>query len=659
MKCNILIKTKDKEPLCTLLSKLGLEVQIFKRPGEVTSYLQTYDGSEIFIIDNEFNDINEIIKNIKSKQESQKIYKYVFVFFVKFIFDNYIKLLRLGIDNFLLYPFRELEVLEKIKRAQYIIKLQTSMQEEEAPYLHLFKNNLQPMLIFDHNKLIKDINSAACALLGLRCEDARDTDIMNLLQIEEEQGILFWDDLKKHNRRRFFMDCFVNNKKKYLDIKVGEIVIQGKDYFYASINDITELREIELELKKAYSENEVIINSINSVLIYIDNDKYIFRWNREAENLFGISTGRAIGQKLTDLDIEWNIDRIIQTINDCKQGSTHISDINFVDKNGNVRILSISIYPIYKNSHLHGHLMLGKDVTEKKILESQLLHSQKLEAIGELAAGIAHEINTPVQYVYGNLTYIKDILFDLLDLMEKYKIAIDRIPDNGEIIDYHFKQEIKDKEQGIDIEFLREDIPNALNESIHGLEQVIQIVKSMRDFSHSGQQEKKLFDINKAIQDTVTISRNVWKYHSDIKLELEDDLPPVYGFGDEINQVLLNIIVNAAHAITEKIVSLGIEEKGLITIRTLNKGDMVEIQIQDTGSGIPKSIRDKIFDPFFTTKEVGKGTGQGLYLSYNIIRKHNGRIYFESEEGKGTVFYIQLPVAKDDTHEEIDKEEFI
>ncbi len=234
-------------------------------------------------------------------------------------------------------------------------------------------------------------------------------------------------------------------------------------------------------------------------------------------------------------------------------------------------------------------------------MESQLVHAQKLEAIGELAAGIAHEINTPVQYVYGNLSYIKDTFLNLLELIGLYRNVLESL-DREEIEVNELLDSVRRKEEEMDVDFLKEDLPNALDESIQGLERVIEIVRSMRDFAHSGSQEKKLFDVNKAIKDTINISRNVWKYHSEIKLELDENLPPVIGYGDEINQVILNIIVNAAHAITEKVTKSKSDEKGLITIKTCKKDNMVEIQIKDTGCGIPKKIRDKIFDPFFYNK---------------------------------------------------------
>ncbi len=265
-----------------------------------------------------------------------------------------------------------------------------------------------------------------------------------------------------------------------------------------------------------------------------------------------------------NLDLNWNIDKIKEDLINIKDKPIHLDEINFIDKNFNVKKLAFTSYPIINKNELNGYLLLRKDITQKKIMESQMLHFQKLEAIGELTAGIAHEINTSIQYVYGNLGYIKDTIISVLNLVSDYKKlvtqSVEQVSLSNELID-----KINQKEQELDIDFLMDDLPNALDENIQGLERVIKIVRSMRKFSHSGNQEDNFFDINESIKDTIEISRNVWKYHSDINLELDQNIPHVYGNADEINQVLLNIIVNAAHAITEKIASMTLQQKGQIT----------------------------------------------------------------------------------------------
>jgi len=267
-----------------------------------------------------------------------------------------------------------------------------------------------------------------------------------------------------------------------------------------------------------------------------------------------------------------------------------------------------------------------------------------LESIGQLAAGISHEINTPVQYIGDNLNFLKDAFNNLNGLLFFYNKLFEEV--RSQKVKKETVNEIINKEKNIDLIYLTNEIPNALGQSIEGVERVSKIVKSMRDFSHPGLQEKSLTDINNAIESTITISRNEWKYIADIEKKFDAALPEILCNPSEINQVILNLIINAVHAIEEAInKNLIKNNKGKISISTKKIDNFIEIIISDTGTGIPKEIQGKVFEQFFTTKDVGKGTGQGLTIAYTIIvKKHNGKIFFESEEGKGTTFYIRLPV---------------
>jgi signal transduction histidine kinase len=194
----------------------------------------------------------------------------------------------------------------------------------------------------------------------------------------------------------------------------------------------------------------------------------------------------------------------------------------------------------------------------------------------------------------------------------------------------------------VDTAFLLAEIPKALQQTAEGIERVSTLVTAMKEFSHPGKKEKVAVDLNKAIETTITVARNEWKYVAEMKTEYDPTLPEVSCLPGEMNQVLLNLIVNAAHAIAE--VEKNGEHKGSITVRTRNHPDWVEIQIEDTGGGIPEGVRSRIFDPFFTTKEVGKGTGQGLAIAHSVVvGKHGGTIHFQTEVGKGTTFFIRLP----------------
>jgi PAS domain S-box-containing protein len=287
-------------------------------------------------------------------------------------------------------------------------------------------------------------------------------------------------------------------------------------------------------------------------------------------------------------------------------------------------------------------LIFLHDITERKLLQMKLNQAQKLESIGQLAAGIAHEINTPTQYVGDNIRFLRDAFGDLSKVIDKYQEILE--PDGGEPVKQGKSEELEELIEEIDLQFLVEDIPRAIDQSIEGVERVASIVRSMKKFSHPGSEGKTSVDINDAINSTVTVARNEYKYVSELELELDPSLPLVECVPGEFNQVILNIVLNAAHAI-EDVVGDGGEEKGTITITTGTTGDLVEIRISDTGTGIPEENRDRIFDPFFTTKEVGKGTGQGLSIAKSIIEEnHGGELNFETEVGEGTTFIVRLPL---------------
>jgi signal transduction histidine kinase len=275
-------------------------------------------------------------------------------------------------------------------------------------------------------------------------------------------------------------------------------------------------------------------------------------------------------------------------------------------------------------------------------MELQLRQSQKLESIGQLAAGIAHEINTPTQYIGDNARFLKDAFHDLSQVLasgSKLLAAVKNNAVSGELV-----SELEAAVQKADVDYLVGEIPRAIQQSLDGVERVSKIVSAMKEFSHPGGGEKAPVDLNRAIESTTTVARNEWKYVADLVLDLDASLPAVHCLPGEFNQVILNLIVNASHAIAD-VIGDGSKGKGTITIRTRRDGSWIEIRVSDTGSGIPEKARGRIFEPFFTTKPVGKGTGQGLAISRSVIvDKHGGTIAFETELGKGTTFIIRLPI---------------
>jgi PAS domain S-box-containing protein len=274
--------------------------------------------------------------------------------------------------------------------------------------------------------------------------------------------------------------------------------------------------------------------------------------------------------------------------------------------------------------------MLKQTLEERDRLEDNLRQAQKLEAIGQLAAGIAHEINTPTQYVGDNLRFLKESFGELNGLLGQL-VKAGGAPASKLLAD-------------ADFDYLKEEIPRALNQSLEGVDRVAKIVRAMKEFSHPAR-EKTATDLNRAIQSTITVASNEWKYVAEMEMDLDTNLPAVHCSPAEFNQVVLNIVVNAAHAIGD-VVGDGGKGKGKITVKTRPDGEWAVVQISDSGCGMPPHIQQRIFDPFFTTKEVGKGTGQGLAIAHNVIvDKHGGTIKVVSAPGKGTTFIIRLPIG--------------
>jgi two-component system, NtrC family, sensor kinase len=261
--------------------------------------------------------------------------------------------------------------------------------------------------------------------------------------------------------------------------------------------------------------------------------------------------------------------------------------------------------------------------------QAQLLQSEKMASIGQLAAGVAHEINNPVGFVNSNMSSLHGYVETLMKLIDGYDQLLTRAGADPETI-----AAVAAMKKQADLAFLKDDVTDLVRESMDGLKRVKDIVQSLKDFSHVGETDWQMADLHQGIDSTLTIANNGFKYKAKIDKQY-GQLPPVKCLVSQLNQVFMNLIVNASHAI---------EESGVISIRTGVNGDWVWITVSDTGTGIAPEHLSRIFEPFFTTKPVGQGTGLGLSLSYNIVKKHGGRIEVQSELGKGTSFTVHLPI---------------
>ena len=283
---------------------------------------------------------------------------------------------------------------------------------------------------------------------------------------------------------------------------------------------------------------------------------------------------------------------------------------------------------------------LKQALQELQQAQATLLHVDKLASVGQLAAGIAHEINTPVQFVGDNIRACSEMFEDVFQILLAYQSFIAELEEQ-ELYQEQIRS-IRDTEAQLDLDYIREEVPLASSQSLDGVERVRTIVKAMKEFSHGGGvfDEPVSFDLNAALESTLTVARNELKYVAHVETEY-NSVPPLNGFPNELNQVFLNLLINAAHAIEARLD----QGMGVIHVETAVEAGSAVIQIRDTGCGMSAEVKKKIFDPFYTTKEVGKGTGQGLSIAHSIVvEKHGGRIEVESIEGTGTTFLIYLPL---------------
>jgi signal transduction histidine kinase len=292
-----------------------------------------------------------------------------------------------------------------------------------------------------------------------------------------------------------------------------------------------------------------------------------------------------------------------------------------------------------------GNVVMASDVSSiymaemnSRQLQSELMQSQKLEAIGKLAGGIAHELNTPMQFVGDNLSFINDASEDLNRIVEQHIRLLEKLKENGAPGDLSALAAVIEE---ADYEFIKEELPEAIKQSSDGVKQMANIVLAMKEFAHPTQKEKSDVDVNRALERASLVSRNEWKYIAEMDWQLCEPALLAQVNESELNQVILNIIVNAAHA-----VKAAGRPEGRIKLKTSKCDDKVTISIADNGIGIPAELHHRVYDQFFTTKDVGQGTGQGLALCHEfIVNRNHGKLYFETEDGIGTTFFIELPMA--------------
>jgi len=402
-------------------------------------------------------------------------------------------------------------------------------------------------------------------------------------------------------------------------------------------------------LTQVLFQNKMMLDWVNGAVITVDRNGNVLTANETALHALNLPADEFIGQHCHETmhhttadggEYPWEFCPVFAAIED---GSSHHVDGDvFWKKDKSSFSADYIVSPIRdENNEISGATLIFRNLTEQKIQEAKRIHGMKLESIGELSAGIAHEINTPIQFIGSNVSFLKEAFDDLLELTDRYSKLRDAVKDRKEF--GNLLDQIAEQEEIVDIEYLQEEAPKAFQQTIDGVDRVTSLVLGLKGFAHVQDTENKSsVNINEIIRNTLIVCTNAYKYVAELETDLTE-VPTIKVFHGDIGQVILNLVVNAAHAIEDKKGASNV--MGRITVKSFQEGDQVVISVSDTGCGIPPGIRDRIFDPFYTTKAVGRGSGQGLTISRTIIHdKHGGELSFESTVGQGSTFFIRLPI---------------
>jgi two-component system NtrC family sensor kinase len=405
--------------------------------------------------------------------------------------------------------------------------------------------------------------------------------------------------------------------------------------------DITLWKETMAELERSEASFRLLFSAVPHAVFVCDMETFeILEVNDAATRTYGYTAEEFHAMHLYEIYPASDRMLLKQTLEALDRSKLSREALNHLTKDGRTLDVEITVHQLEFHER-RTMLITVLDVSERKRLELDLRHAQKLEAVGQLAAGIAHEINTPIQYVGDNLRFLSDSFREREAVLVQYERLLAG-PLAGEIA-RGFNDQVKAVQQNADMEYLSREIPRALEQSLDGVERIATIVRAMKSFAHPGSDEKKPADLNQALSEAIIVATNELKYVADVVQDF-GELPAVWCNLGDINQVFLNLLVNAAHAIGDVVSKSG--SRGEIRVRTRCEGGEVVVSISDTGCGIPATVQSRVFEPFFTTKEVGKGTGQGLAIARNIVvERHGGRITFEPNLPQGTTFMVSLPVG--------------
>jgi PAS domain S-box-containing protein len=571
--------------------------------------------------------------------------------------DRAVEALKAGVDDFVLKNNLK-QVVPVLKRS--LKDVEHRRQRDAARHMNelIMTHSLDIICTIDAQFRFVEVSPASRRVLGYEpheLEDRKFTDFVHPADVkrtEQEADVVI-----KGKATFNFENRYLRKDGIAAYLSWSAFWSPADQLIFCVGRDITNQKLAEETLQQSEAMFRLMVEHVmDYAMIMLDNNGRIKTWNAGAERFNGYKAGEIIGQSFSRFfpSEEVTQGKPAELIKRTEtEGRAAYEGWN-VRKDGSRYWVSMVLTAVRDaQGQLRGFVKVTHDLTERRKaeenrqqIELQLRQAQKLEAIGQLAAGIAHEINTPTQFTEHNLRFLEETFPKLAGVANSCLALLPALKAGTP------SPQQLDELQGLaakaDLDFLVKEVPGAIGEALQGMQRISKIVRAMKEFSHPGNNNNKPepTNLNHAIETTITVARSEWKHVAELVTEFDAALPHVPVYAGEFNQVILNLLVNASHAIADAHVA-NAQHKGVITVSTRRDGDWAEVRVRDNGAGIPEKVRHRIFEPFFTTKGIGKGTGQGLTIAHSVIvKKHSGELRFETETGKGTCFIIRLPLTQ-------------